>query len=141
MQPEQRDQLYLALDVLRSLPSSVLNAVSEQLMAGVAKILEQDDKAGTGIVRSQTEWGLIIALFRATVAHPEASKVTLDIVQRMAKAGAPGSDVKSESTCGLRVGKDNYEGVVALMDEFATAAGAAAAGRGRDRRPSGSGSL
>jgi brefeldin A-resistance guanine nucleotide exchange factor 1 len=112
-QPALRDQLYLALDVLRSLPSSVLNAVSEQLMAGVAKILEKD----SGVVKSQTEWGLIIALFRATVAHPEASKVTLAIVQKMATGGEPG------------LSPDNFAGVVALLDEFATAAGAAAAGR------------
>lgn len=112
-QPELRDQLYIALDVLRSLPSSVLNAVAEQLMAGVGKILEKD----AGVVKSQTEWGLIIALFRATVAHPEASKVTLAIVQRMANGGEPG------------VTTDNFAGVVALLDEFATAAGAAAAGR------------
>jgi brefeldin A-resistance guanine nucleotide exchange factor 1 len=32
----------MALDVLRSLPSSVLNAVSEQLMTGIARILEKD---------------------------------------------------------------------------------------------------
>jgi brefeldin A-resistance guanine nucleotide exchange factor 1 len=111
--PPLRDQLYIALDVLRSLPSSVLNAVSEQLMAGVAKILEKD----SGVVKSQTEWGLIIALFRATVAHPEASKVTLAIVQKMATGGEPG------------LSADNFAGVVALLDEFATAAGAAAAGR------------
>jgi len=112
-QPALRDQLYIALDVLRSLPSTVLNAVSEQLMAGVAKILEKD----SGVVKSQTEWGLIIALFRATVAHPEASKVTLAIVQKMATGGEPG------------LSADNFAGVVALLDEFATAAGAAAAGR------------
>jgi brefeldin A-resistance guanine nucleotide exchange factor 1 len=111
--PALRDQLYIALDVLRSLPSSVLNAVSEQLMAGVAKILDKD----AGVVKSQTEWGLIIALFRATVAHPEASKVTLAIVQKMATGGEPG------------LSADNFGGVVALLDEFATAAGAAAAGR------------
>lgn len=116
-----RDQLYLALDVLRSLPSSVLNAVSEQLMAGVAKILEKD----SGVVKSQTEWGLIIALFRATVAHPEASKVTLAIVQKMATGGEPGLSV------------DNFGGVVALLDEFATAAGAAAAGRQQPGRRGG----
>jgi brefeldin A-resistance guanine nucleotide exchange factor 1 len=40
--PALRDQLYIALDVLRSLPSTVLNAVSEQLMAGVAKIFDKD---------------------------------------------------------------------------------------------------
>ncbi|ORX34283.1 putative golgi-specific brefeldin a-resistance guanine nucleotide exchange factor 1 [Kockovaella imperatae] len=119
--PAMRDQLYLALDVLRSLPSTVLNAVSEQLMAGVARILEKD----SSVVRSQTEWGLIIALFRATVAHPEASKVTLSIVQRM----ATGKD-------GLELSADNFGGVVALLDEFATAAGAAAAGRQQQTRRS-----
>jgi brefeldin A-resistance guanine nucleotide exchange factor 1 len=88
-------------------------------MAGVAKILEKD----SGVVKSQTEWGLIIALFRATVAHPEASKLTLAIVQRMATQ-QEGPDLTP----------DNFAGVVALLDEFATAAGAAAAGRAQGRR-------
>lgn len=97
----------------------MLNSVSEQLMAGVARILEKD----SSVVRSQTEWGLIIALFRATVAHPEASKVTLTIVQKMAS----GQD-------GLELSLDNYAGTVALLDEFATAAGAAAVGRQQQSR-------
>nr|XP_031861344.1 uncharacterized protein CI109_003316 [Kwoniella shandongensis]KAA5528416.1 hypothetical protein CI109_003316 [Kwoniella shandongensis] len=122
--PELRDQLYIALDVLRSLPSSVLNAVSEQLMAGVARILEKD----TTVIKNQTEWNLVIALFRATVAHPEASKVTLAIVQKMATS-SNGAD-RPELT------PDNYAGVVALLDEFATTAGAAAAGRQQQYRRS-----
>jgi brefeldin A-resistance guanine nucleotide exchange factor 1 len=88
-------------------------------MAGVARILEKDST----VVKSQTEWGLIIALFRATVAHPEASKVTLKIVQNMA-SGKEGPGLTA----------DNFAGVVALLDEFATAAGAAAAGRVQGRR-------
>ncbi|WWC86203.1 uncharacterized protein L201_001076 [Kwoniella dendrophila CBS 6074] len=120
--PELRDQLYIALDVLRSLPSTVLNSVSEQLMAGVAKILEKD----TTVVSSQTEWNLVIALFRATVSHPEASKVTLQIVQKMASTSS------SENGPGLT--NDNYSGTVALLDEFATAAGAAAANRSQQSR-------
>ncbi|WVF70575.1 hypothetical protein IAT40_005367 [Kwoniella sp. CBS 6097] len=121
--PELRDQLYIALDVLRSLPSTVLNAVSEQLMAGVARILEKD----TTVVKSQTEWNLVIALFRATVAHPEASKVTLSIVQKMATSYGEGEN-------GPGLTGDNYAGTVALLDEFATAAGAAAAGRQQQNR-------
>ncbi|WWC66365.1 uncharacterized protein I206_100266 [Kwoniella pini CBS 10737] len=120
--PELRDQLYIALDVLRSLPSTVLNSVSEQLMAGVAKILEKDEN----VVSSQTEWNLVIALFRATVAHPEASKVTLRIVQKMA----------SPSSTGPGLTNDNFSGTVALLDEFATAAGAAAANRSQQSRRS-----
>lgn len=99
----------------------MLNAVSEQLMAGVAKILEKD----TTVVKSQTEWGLIIALFRATVAHPEASKVTLAIVQKMSSGETPPG--------GPGISGDNYSGVVALLDEFATAAGAAVLGRQQKR--------
>lgn len=117
-QSELRDQLYIALDVLRSLPSTVLNSVSEQLMAGVARILEKD----AGVAKSQTEWGLILALFSATVAHPEASKVTMSIVQKMVTGTHPGLTT------------DNFSGVVALLDEFATAAGAAAASRQPSRR-------
>lgn len=109
-------------------------------MAGVAKILDQQTGPdGVEVVRSQTEWGLIIALFRATVAHPEAGKVTLQIVQKMAKGPASVNTSEQSGAIGgktLQVSRDNYEGVVALLDEFATAAGAAAAGRGRDRRAS-----
>lgn len=42
-----RDQLYLALDLLRSLPGPILTSVSEQLMAGVSKLLEQ----GSGLIK------------------------------------------------------------------------------------------
>lgn len=54
-------------------------------------------------------------MFRATVAHPEASKVTLELVQKTT-SGAVGSGLTA----------DNYQGMVAILDEFATAAGAAA---------------
>ncbi|KAK8865894.1 hypothetical protein IAR55_001042 [Kwoniella newhampshirensis] len=124
--PDLRDQLYIALDVLRSLPSTVLNAVSEQLMAGVARILEKD----TTVIKNHTEWNLVIALFRATVAHPEASKVTLAIVQKMATS--------SNGSGRPELTPDNYAGVVALLDEFATAAGAAVAGRQQQHRRSSS---
>lgn len=89
-------------------------------MAGVAKILSQDP----AVVSSQTEWGLIIALFRATVANPEASKVTLSIVQNMVDSNASASRKP-----GPELTVDNFAGVVALLDEFATAAGGAIAQR------------
>lgn len=65
--------------------------------------------------RSKTEWGLIMTLFRATVAHPKASQVTLELVGNMARG-----------TVGTRLSADNFTGFVGLFDEFATAAGAAA---------------
>lgn len=100
-------------------------------MSGIAKILEKERTVVKSILfcsynrldfaylgslsRSQTEWGLITALFRATVAHPEASKVTLELVQKTT-SGVVGSGLTA----------DNYQGMVAILDEFATAAGAAA---------------
>lgn len=63
------------------------------------------------------------ALFRATVAHPEASKVTLDLVQKMATG-----------TVGAGPSVDNYSGIVAILDEFATSAGAAASRLEASRR-------
>lgn len=101
-------------------------------MAGVALVLEKD----ATVIKSQTEWNLVIALFRATVAHPEASKVTLAIVQKMAASAKQqeGEDVEEGKRRGLTV--DNYGGVVALLDEFATQAGAAAAGRQQQQRRS-----
>jgi brefeldin A-resistance guanine nucleotide exchange factor 1 len=96
-------------------------------MAGVAKIIEKDST----VIKSQTEWGLIIALFRATVAHPEASKVTLGIVQRMTATASTADEMKSYGGPGVTI--DNFGGVVALLDEFATAAGAAVLGRQQKR--------
>lgn len=96
-------------------------------MAGVAKIIEKD----SSVIKSQTEWGLIIALFRATVAHPEASKVTLGIVQRMTATTSTADQVKTHTGPGVTI--DNFGGVVALLDEFATAAGAAVLGRQQRR--------
>jgi brefeldin A-resistance guanine nucleotide exchange factor 1 len=114
--------------VLRSLPSTVLNAVSEQLITGLARILSHHPT----VVQSHTEWGLVISLFRATVSHPEASKVTLELVQNMVAPQVEGKG--GEKAPGLS--GDNYGGVVALLDEFATAAGAAAAGRTQQSRRS-----
>lgn len=124
------DQLYLALDVLRSLPSSALNTVSEQLMAGIARIFSpasagaivKDTPDGqqpfSTLIRSSTEWNLLLSLLLSTVSHSSASKVTLDLVSRVITH--PGS-----------LNKDNYAGVIALLDEFCTSAGAAAAGGGQ----------
>lgn len=95
-----RDQLYLALDVLRSLPPEVFSAVAEQITVGISRILQQD-----GVVQSQTEWGLFVVLFKGTVDHPEAGKVTLEVLGRMIKEG--------------KVKEEYKQGVLGLLDEFA----------------------
>ncbi|KAL7413936.1 hypothetical protein BDY24DRAFT_386920 [Mrakia frigida] len=120
-----RDQLYVALDLLRSLPGPILNSVSEQLMAGVAKILEQD----SSLIKSPTEWGLVLALVRGSISHPEASKVALSLVEKIL-GGQSGPGVTA----------DNFAGLVSILSDFAGFGGVSAAGRQqRGRRPTGSG--
>lgn len=59
--------------------------------------------------RSQTEWGLTFELVRATIAHPNASKQALAIMSSIVTMD--------------HVTADNIGGLVAILDDFATAAG------------------
>ena len=61
---------------------------------------------------SQTEWNLVLALVRATVSHLEAARTSFDLIH---KAIADGPE-----QC---VTIDNIPGLVAVLDDFATAAG------------------
>ena len=44
-QPTLRDQLFVALDTLGGLPADILNAVAEQLIAGLALLLQYQKSA------------------------------------------------------------------------------------------------
>ncbi|KIJ34647.1 hypothetical protein M422DRAFT_782793 [Sphaerobolus stellatus SS14] len=118
--PVMRDQLYLALDVVGSLPPSVLNGVAEQVVAGVILIVQRYRR----MIRSQTEWALVFSLVRKTMAHPEASKHSFGLVQDLA------SDKPEDS-----VTPDSFVGLIAVLDDFALAAGASLEGqKRRDKR-------
>ncbi|KAF9518905.1 hypothetical protein BS47DRAFT_1379647 [Hydnum rufescens UP504] len=58
--PSLRDQLYIALDLLGSLPPVIVSAVAEQLTAGIALIIKQH----RDVISSSTEWGLVFALIK-----------------------------------------------------------------------------
>ncbi|KIM32215.1 hypothetical protein M408DRAFT_326851 [Serendipita vermifera MAFF 305830] len=105
--PALRDQLFVALDTLGGLPPDVLNAVAEQLIAGLALLLQNHKSA----IRSPTEWKLTYGLLRSTIVHPTASKQTLSLLASL---------IASES---LPV--ESMEGLVMVLDEFATLAGTA----------------
>ncbi|CED82462.1 Pattern-formation protein/guanine nucleotide exchange factor [Phaffia rhodozyma] len=119
IEPSLRDQLYVSLDLLRSLPGPILNSVSEQLMAGVAKILEQD----ASLIKSQTEWGLILALVRGSISHPEASKTSIGLIDKII-AGELGPGLTS----------DNFAGIVGILSEFANYSGVVSIKSQRGRR-------
>lgn len=103
-----RDQVYLSLDLIAHLPPSVANSVAEHVTAGVNLILQQE-----GIVSTQTEWNLISAALRTTISHPEAARSTFSLVASIA------SEVQ-----GQKVTQNNFACLVAILDDFATAAGA-----------------
>jgi brefeldin A-resistance guanine nucleotide exchange factor 1 len=67
------------------------------------------------IIRSQTEWNLVFALIRSTMSHPEAARLSFDLISNLVRDGPE-----------KLVTVDNFGGLVTLLDDFATAAGLAA---------------
>ncbi|KAG9016191.1 GDP/GTP exchange factor for ARF [Tulasnella sp. JGI-2019a] len=116
--PSLHDQIYIAIDLLRGLPPSVMNSVAEQLSAGLALLLKEHN-----IMRSSTEWGLVLSLIRGTVAHPEAAKNSFRLLQELLTA-----DNRQVVT------SDNFTGFASLIESFASAAGLAVEGKRQDRR-------
>ncbi|KAI5983797.1 hypothetical protein EDD15DRAFT_2485980, partial [Pisolithus albus] len=103
-----RDQVYLSLDIIANLPPAVANSVAEHVTAGVSLILQRE-----GIVSTQTEWNVIGATLRTTISHSEAARYTFSLV----------ANITSEVE-GQKVTQNNFPCLVAILDDFATAAGA-----------------
>ncbi|KAN0061081.1 GDP/GTP exchange factor for ARF [Thecaphora frezii] len=110
---ELRDQLFLSLDLLRTLPTEVRVAGSKQLLAGLKDILDESPR----FARSQTEWGLIFALIgdNANVRNADAARLAFEVV-KVATVGQDGDKVDQLLT------PDNFLQAVALLSEFASGA-------------------
>ncbi|THH32990.1 hypothetical protein EUX98_g1179 [Antrodiella citrinella] len=106
--PSLRDQIYISFDLLARLPPTVASSVAEQLAAGLVLIVTKH----RGIISSPTEWGLAFALMRATLSHPEASRQSFELVQSLVADGPT-----------QFVTPDNFGGLIAVLDEYATVAG------------------
>jgi len=63
------------------------------------------------IISSQTEWNLVFALIRSTISHPEAARVSFELVAHLASDGPD-----------QFVTVDNFGGLITLLDDFATSA-------------------
>jgi golgi-specific brefeldin A-resistance guanine nucleotide exchange factor 1 len=61
--------------------------------------------------RSQTEWNLVFALIRSTMAHPEAARLSFDLIEALVADGPDNS-----------VSLDNFSGLLTVLDDFATSA-------------------
>ncbi|PPQ64019.1 hypothetical protein CVT24_009393 [Panaeolus cyanescens] len=105
--PSLRDQVYVAFDLLAGLPPSVSNLIGEQVMAGLILVLQKHED----ILRSQTEWNLVFAMIRSTMTHPEASRLSFELINAFAAEGPDNS-----------VTPDNFAGLLTVLDDFATAA-------------------
>ncbi|THV07859.1 Sec7-domain-containing protein [Dendrothele bispora CBS 962.96] len=103
--PSLRDQIYLSLDLLSGLPSTIINSVAEQIIAGVILLVQKH----RGVIRSQTEWNLVFALVRSTLSHSEAARQSFDLVSSLV------SDGSEQLVTG-----DNFSGLITLLDDFAT---------------------
>ncbi|CAE6427640.1 unnamed protein product [Rhizoctonia solani] len=110
--PILRDQIYISLDTLGGLPPMVFNAVTEQIVAGLALLVQEHPT----IISSQTEWALVFSLLRGSIANTEASKTAHDLLIQIASTPE-------------RVSSDNVNGLITSLEEFAIAAGSSVAGK------------
>lgn len=103
-----RDQIYLSFDLLGGLPPAVANSVAEQVISGLILIVQNHRE----VISSQTEWNIVLALVRSSVSNLEAARVSFDLIQRLTAEGPE-----------QRISTDNVAGLVAVLDDFVTAAG------------------
>jgi brefeldin A-resistance guanine nucleotide exchange factor 1 len=133
-----RDQLYVSLDLLGSLPQPVVVSVGEQIISGVVTLVKShrdvivcvheyhiSAKAHSLYCRSHTEWALVFALMRMAMAQPEASRQSFDLLLSLTSEGP--------DQC---VHADNFVGIINLLDEYATTAGSVAERQQKERRSS-----
>lgn len=118
-QPSLRDQIFVSFDLLAGLPPPVATSVAEQVAAGLILIATKHKE----IISSATEWNLAFALLRSTIPHPEASRQSFELIQSLVSEGP--------QQC---VTPDNFGGLVAVLDEYASVAGVAIEAQQQGRR-------
>lgn len=118
-QPSLRDQIYVSFDLLAGIPPHIASSVAEQIAAGLSLVLSKH----RGIINSQTEWNIVFALMRSTIHHPDASRQTFELIESLVAAGQDS-----------QITADNFPGLVAVLDEYATAASLATEAQQQGRR-------
>lgn len=110
--------------MLACLPASVANLVGEQVIAGLILVIQKSGdiirsflfifgqkRSLIDVFRSQTEWNLVFALIRSTMVHPEAARMSFDLIDGLTAEGPDHS-----------LSVDNFLGLLTILDDFATAA-------------------
>ncbi|KAH0584078.1 hypothetical protein H2248_009651 [Termitomyces sp. 'cryptogamus'] len=103
-----RDQIYVSFDLLSGLPSTIASSLGEQVVSGLALLLQKHKE----IISSQTEWNLVFALMRSTLANPEAARLSFDLITSIVSDGPD-----------QYVTIDNFSGLVMILDDFMAVAG------------------
>ena len=62
------------------------------------------------LYRSATEWGILFALMRQAIVHPEAAQQAFDLLMKLTTEGPQ-----------QNITLDNFAGIVGLLDAFASA--------------------
>ncbi|CAH7684938.1 hypothetical protein PPACK8108_LOCUS19385 [Phakopsora pachyrhizi] len=75
-----RDQFFIALDVFRSLPQTILNSVSQSMVFGVCQIALSHSK----VFRTSTQWNMLFSIFTATAGIEDAAKESFEILKKLA---------------------------------------------------------
>jgi brefeldin A-resistance guanine nucleotide exchange factor 1 len=86
----------------------VANSVAEQIISGLILIVQNHRE----VISSQTEWNIVLALVRSSISNLEAARASFDLIQRLT--------VEGSERC---ISADNIVGLVAVLDDFASAAG------------------
>ncbi|KAI9452317.1 Sec7-like domain protein [Russula earlei] len=109
LQPSRlRDQIYLSFDLLGGLPPVVANSVAEQIISGLVLVVQNHRE----VISSHTEWNIVLALVRSSLSNLEAARASFELIQRLI--------VEGPEQC---ISVDNVAGLVAVLDDFASAAG------------------
>lgn len=109
----------MSFDLLARLPPAVADEVADQIIAGLILIIRQH----RDIVHSQTEWNVVLSLLRSTISHPEASRLTFDLLTELVSDGSQ-----------QQVTPDNFVGLVSVLEEFVMAASVVVEAQQQGRR-------
>ncbi|TKY84945.1 hypothetical protein EX895_006025 [Sporisorium graminicola] len=107
-----RDQVFLALDLLRELPVEIRISGSKQLLAGLTRILASHPT----FVRSHTEWSLVFALIadNSNMRNADSARLAFETT----KAVVAGAGVDGAS----KLSTDNFLPAVSQLVDFANGA-------------------
>lgn len=112
-----RDQIFVALDLLRELPVDIRISGSKQLLAGLTRILS----AHPTFVRSHTEWSLVFALIsdNSNMRNADSARLAFETTRTIVVGNPAQTD---QGGAAHRLSPDNFLPAVKQLIDFANGA-------------------